>query len=144
MAQQLRVMDEGAMLHDYTFAAGTTGAISTHVSAALDLGAADVDEDSPGEIIVSLPDMTSGGSATVNVQVFDCDTVGGSYAALTPYAIETTALAFDSTVWDENGARIRLALPAYGVRQFIQVNVVIGAATVTGGVAKIWFARTPK
>lgn len=144
MGQQLRVADDLATLHDYTFAAGTTGSISTHVSAALDLGAADVDEESPGEIVVSLPDMTSGGSATVNVQVFDCDTVGGSYAALTPYLIETGVQDFDDAIWDENGGKLRLALPAYGMRQFIQVNVVIAVATVTGGVADIWFARTPK
>jgi len=143
MPQPIRVADSVSMFHDYTFAAGTTGAIATHASDAMDLGAADVSPDRPGEVIVSLPGMTSGGSATVNVQVFDCDTVGGSYAALTPYAIQTGALAMDSTVWDENGAHLRLALPAYGVRQFIKVNVVIATATITGGIARIWFARNP-
>lgn len=146
MAQQLRVGDENSMMHDYTFAAAGTGAIAaTNVGTSIDLGAADVDEESPGEICVELGGITSGGSATIAVSVLD-SADDSSFAVLTPTGvdIDTGDVDFDDAVWDENGGTLRLPLPAYGLRRYIHVLLTIKVATITGGPARIYFQRTPK
>jgi hypothetical protein len=143
MGQQVRAGDELLMMHDYTFAAGTTGATGAHNGTAIDLGAADVDEEHPGEIVVELDSMTSGGSATVAITVQD-SADNSTFAAITPITIAVMALAFDSAVWAENGGKLRIPLPAYGTRRYLRIVLTIATATVTGGTARIYFARTPR
>jgi hypothetical protein len=146
MGQQVRVKDELTTFYDeMVFAAGTTGAIDTFNSVVeVDLGGADLDEESPGELIISARGMTSGGSATLNVQLFDATATGGSYAAITPQPIETGAVAFDDGLWAGNDYKLRFSLPAFGLRRALQVNYVIGAATITAGTLSVWYARNPK
>ena len=143
MPQQLRVADELDVMFDAVILlTGSTGGIATHDSTAIDLGAEDVDEEKAGEIIVDVTtDMTSGGSATLVWEILDCDTVGGTYAVLTPVAVNTVALDFDDAQLLAAAHVLRFPLPKYGVRQFIKMRYTVAVATVTAGVISAWFSR---
>ncbi len=142
--QQHRVRDEENLFLDaVVMAAGTTGAITDHDSAAIDLGVADVDEVGATEAIVDVTTaMTSGGSATINFQWLDCDTLAGSYAVLTPVPSESGVKAFDAAELLVAAEPLRIPLPKFGVRQFVKLRYVVGAATITGGVLDAWLAKT--
>jgi hypothetical protein len=141
--QQHKVADELLVSLDaVVMAAGTTGAIAVADSAAIDLGAADVDEVNPGEFVFQVStNMTSGGSATIQLSIVDCDTVGGTYAAITPVPIITGDIAFDDASLLVGAEPIRLPLPKYGVRQFVKFRYEIKTATITAGVINAHFAR---
>ena len=143
MPQQHKLRDELAMMNDaVVLAAGTTGAIANHDSTAFDLGAADVDEARTAEILFDVTtDMTSGGSATVALTLLDCDTVGGTYAALTPTGVSVPATAFDNAIFLNGAEPIRMPIPKYGVRQFVKLRYAIATATVTAGVIDTWLAK---
>lgn len=143
MPQQLKAADELLKMFDgVIMVAGTTGSIAAHDSTGLDLGAADVDEENPGEIIFTVTtDLTSGGSATLLLEVLDATTLGGTYAVLTPVAVNTVALDFDDASMLADAVAFRFPLPKFGVRQFIKLRYTIATATVTGGVIEAWFSR---
>jgi hypothetical protein len=141
--QQFKAHDElTAFLDAVTMAAGTTGAIATHDSAAVDLGSADSDEVGELEAVFSCTtDMTSGGSATIAFQVVDCDTSGGTYAAITPVAVAVAAKAFAATEILAAAHPLRIPLPKYGVRRYIKFRYIIATATITGGVVEAWLQK---
>ena len=143
MPQQLRVADELDLMFDAVeLLTGSTGGIAAHDSTAIDMGAADVDEEKAGEIIVDVTtDMTSGGSATLTWEIVDCDTVGGTYVVLTPVAVNTPALDFDDAIHLASAHVLRFPLPKYGVRQFVKIRYTVITATVTGGFISAWFSR---
>jgi hypothetical protein len=136
MPDQIRVMDEEMLLFDAVASGWFT--VANHDSTAVDLGAADVDKEVAGEVVVFLSGMTSGGSATVQLILIDCDTVGGTYAALTPVGVQTAAVAYNDASWSD---RIRMPLPKFGVRQFLKLRVTIGTAALTAGTITAAFIR---
>jgi hypothetical protein len=135
--QQLKAKDESTLLFDAAITAWWS--IGNTDSTAVDLGTVgDPDERDAGEVVVQIPGMTSGGSATVLLVLLDCDTVGGSYAALTPVGVTTAAIAYDDAVWANP---IRLPLPKYGVRQFIKLRVTVATANLTAGTLTASFVK---
>jgi hypothetical protein len=94
------------------------------------LGLAEADKLDPGEMIVMFSGLTSGGSATIALSLLDCDTVGGTYAAITPVNITVPATAYNNALWADT---IRMPLPRFGVRQFVKLRYTVGTAALTAG-----------
>lgn len=143
MGQQHKVIDELLTMFDaVVMAAGSTGSIATHDSVGIDLGGLDLDEVDAGEVVFQVTtDLTSGGSATLLLEVLDCDTLGGTYLSITPVRVVTVAIDFDDASMLTSAEPIRLPLPKFGVRQFIKLRYTIATATVTGGVINAHYAK---
>jgi hypothetical protein len=129
MVQSTKIFDDTQMLFDGVSSGWFT--VATHVSPEYaDLGGADCDERDAGEVVIKISGMTSSGSATVAINLLDCDTAGGSYAAVTPVQVLVPATAYDDALWDDT---IRMPIPKFGVRRYIKINVVVGTAALTAG-----------
>lgn len=98
-----------------------------------DLGGEDLDKENPGEVVAILSGMTSSGSATVKLDLTDCDTATGTYAAITPVGVGVAATAYDNAIWDN---AIRLPIPKEGVRRYLKLTVTVATAALTAG--SIW------
>jgi hypothetical protein len=124
---------ELVFLDGVVFAAGTTGAVATHDSAAIDLKGDDLDQEGALEVFVDISDAFTGTTnATITLSLIDCDTSGGTYAALTPVQVTTAAIAKA----DLTGVRTQMSfpLPRIGVRRYLKFRYVIATATVLSGV----------
>jgi len=132
------VRDYAQMMHDQ--ATGTTPfwSVANHDGTYADLGAADGDQKDPGVVVVKITGMTSGGSATVALTLLDCDTSGGTYAALTPVPIAIAATAFDNALFADV---LYLPVPDFGIRRYLKLRVAIATAALTAGVLDAWYTK---
>lgn len=131
---------ELAFLDDVTFAAGTTGAVGTFDSSAIDLKGLDLDQEGALEAFVDISDaFTAQTGATLTLSLIDCDTLGGSYAAITPVPISTAAIA--KATLTAVRTQMSLPLPRIGVRQFLKFRYVIAVDTCDSGVINAFLSK---
>ena len=123
-----KLLDANALFWDEEDMTGFS--VGNNDSDAVDLGHAsgsDLDEDRPGEVIIRTSTLTSGGSATVQYILLDCDTAAGTYAVLTPVQETTAAIAYGSVPTE-----IRMPIP-HGARRYLKVRCAVGTAVLTAG-----------
>ena len=121
-----KVLDESALFWDAQSTASWTA--TNHDSNAVDLGGDDLDEKDPGEIVVKTSGLGSAGAATVAIMLIDCDTSGGTYAAVTPINPTMVAIGYASVP-----AELRIPVPKVGVRRYLKVRVTVGTAALNAG-----------
>lgn len=110
----------------------TVRTAATYDSAAVDLQGDDLDQENPPEVFLSIADdFAAQATTTLTISLIDCDTVGGSYAAITPICPTSAAIAKAGL----EGVRTEfsLSIPRIGTRQFIKLRIIVGTADVTAG-----------
>lgn len=122
-----KVFDSAAMLFD---AVTTVLAQGNWDSTAVDLGGPDYDRMNPGEVVAILSGL-AGAGATVSLTLLDCDTLAGTYAALTPVQVLVPATAFDDALWADT---IRMPIPKFGVRRYLKLRITVATADLTASV----------
>lgn len=109
---------------------------ATHTSAEIDTAGF-------AEAVIIFDAGTVGASGTVDVTVTDCDTAGGTFAAVTGAAFTQVVAANDEAVYV---GRIRLNSATAGTpdkcNRFIKVQAVVGTATCDLGVTVLLLNAT--
>lgn len=95
------------------------------------------------EAIIIFDAGTVGASGTVDVTVTDCDTSGGTYAAVTGAAFTQVVAANDEAIYV---GRIRLDSATAGttdkVNRFLKIQAVVGTAACDFGVSVLLLNST--
>lgn len=123
-----KAFDASALFFAQNLTLASGFAVGTVNSSSVDLKAADIDTENPGEVQVAFLGVTSGGSATILVRVED-SADNSSFAAVTPIGLTSAAIAYN----DASLADIRFTLPRVGLRRYVRLAVVVGTADLTGG-----------
>lgn len=127
-----KVFDEQTLFYDAE--AHGTFTVATHNSASVDLGAADVDEVNPGEIIAKWPGLDSAGNMTVGILIQD-SADDSSFATIWtgPVMNKATAKA-EMADW-------RFKLPTKSLRRYVRISVIIGTAVASAGLLTVGLVK---
>lgn len=127
-----KVFDKDTLMYDAEVHGTFT--VATHDSASVDLGMADADEFMPGEIAMKWPGLNSAGSMTVGILIQD-SADDSSFATLWTGPVMNKATAQAELLdW-------RFRLPAKSVRQYVRIQVIIGAAVASAGLLTVGLVK---
>lgn len=119
-----KVLDNEAMF--WTAEVAGTFTVATHVSASVDLGGVDMDEASPGEVVIKWPGLDSAGAATFDVVLADSadDTTFANVFAFPQMDLATAQAEL---------AEFLFRLPSKSLKRYVRLSIAVGVAVVSAG-----------
>lgn len=127
-----KTMDADVLLFDAE--AFGTFTVATHDSDSIDMGLADADEFNAGTLIAKWPGLDSAGAMTVGILIQD-SADDSTFATIWtgPVMVLATAQA-EMADW-------RFALPTKSLRQFVRIQIIIGAAVASAGALTVGWVK---